>query len=155
MKKGFTLIELLVVVLIIGILSSVALPQYQKAVTKAKAAEAWTLAKSIINAQKVYYMENGRYADNLDDLSIEVPTELKNWTLGISSPSVFFFRGKNQLNGLSLFVDMQSREKPFMTCYNHKLCGIALPCGNSKEYSRWEDHGSGATLYSAHSCTLE
>ena len=73
MKKGFTLIELLVVVLIIGILSSVALPQYTKAVEKSRATQAMTLVKSVADAQKIYYLANGKYTDKFEDLDIGMP----------------------------------------------------------------------------------
>ena len=58
-NHGFTLIELLVVVLIIGILSSVALPQYTKAVEKSRAANAYQLIKSINDAQKLANLAQG------------------------------------------------------------------------------------------------
>ena len=72
-NQAFTLIELLVVVLIIGILTAIALPQYQTAVLKARYVQAMTLVDSLWRAQQVYYLANGEYADELAKLDIELP----------------------------------------------------------------------------------
>ena len=70
---GFTLIELLVVVLIIGILAAVALPQYEIVVWKSRFASYMPIVKHLKDAQEAFYLANGRYAANLEELGVDMP----------------------------------------------------------------------------------
>ncbi len=70
---GFTLIELLVVVLIIGILSAVALPQYTKAVEKSRIAEAKVVLRNLVNASVRFGLENPDGDPVLSEFDITIP----------------------------------------------------------------------------------
>ena len=81
-KAGFTLVELLVVVLIIGILAAVAVPQYQKAVWRSRNTQLKTLVTSIAKAQQAYYLANGKYAESLNQLDVDLPAWSSSKTSG-------------------------------------------------------------------------
>lgn len=79
-NPGFTLIELLVVVLIIGILSSVALPQYTKAVGRARTAEALSNLRSLAQAAELHVLETGEWPESFDSLSVVPGGELNTYS---------------------------------------------------------------------------
>ncbi len=81
--KGFTLIELLVVVLIIGILSAIAVPQYQKAVLKSRFSSLMPTTQAIRDGNEMYYMTNGRYADAVSELDVTA-ANTEDMTLTVS-----------------------------------------------------------------------
>lgn len=160
MKKGFTLIELLVVVLIIGILSAVALPQYQKAVNRAKAAEAWTLGKAFVEAEMVYYLETGSATSDLSALDITLPTELKNWEMLMGGPvwsgipgdvgsSWMRLSGKGSLEDIVLEYHFnRSPGIGEMNCSPSDLCRQMMPCSDPEIFSSIGSTGITSYTYS-------
>jgi prepilin-type N-terminal cleavage/methylation domain-containing protein len=133
-KGGFTLIELLVVVLIIGILSSIALPQYTKAVEKSRASEAQAYLADWVTGQTIYHMSTGGYAAEADktNMDVSLPADLKNFSIGAITTATDKVAVVLTRTSSSMPYDMQAvvehssttgLDTPTLTC-----CGPAQIC---------------------------
>jgi type IV pilus assembly protein PilA len=88
-QSGFTLVELMVVVAIIGLLSAVAIPNFQKYQAKAKVSEAKLQLSAIYTAEVSFFSEFNIYAGCLKYMGYDPSNENKSryYTTGFSSVS--------------------------------------------------------------------
>ncbi len=118
-KQAFTLIELLVVVLIIGILAAVALPQYQKAVMKARLTQMMVYMDALLKSAEVYYMANGNYPNDVSELDIDISgtaVELKQDIYITSTPTKAAFFP----DGTECMIAKSSTSN-FIGCFNENF----------------------------------
>ena len=78
LKRGFTLLEMLIVVIIIGILASIAMPQYFRTLEKSRSAEAVTNTGAIRMALDRYWYQESAVTTDLDLLDIDNPNDITN-----------------------------------------------------------------------------
>ncbi len=70
-KCGFTLVELMIVVIIIGILVSLAIPNYARSIERSKCSQAIQILKNMRSAGLSYYANNETFPGPGDEPDLE------------------------------------------------------------------------------------
>jgi len=134
--KGFTLVELLVVVLIIGVLSAIALPQYTASIERARATEALTMMNDIRYAAERYRFQHDEWPRNntWTDLDVNIPT----------------IPGSTDRGGKNFKVTMTRSGDKFVV-----LSERTLPAGGGKYYLKTvlTDNTDSDTITAVRCCT--
>lgn len=96
-QNGFTLIELMIVVAIIGVLASIAVPQYQNYTARAQVSE----ALNVLSGVKTELAERYAFSGDFGTGSDQGMDELVSQTRYIQSVD-YFYRGDNVAIGMAM-----------------------------------------------------
>ena len=88
-EAGLTLLELMMIAAIVGILSALAVTQYETYQRKAIRAEAKLALSAIYSLEKAFYSEYSAYVPSLDAIGYAPETSRRFYKVGWGNPSNF------------------------------------------------------------------
>ncbi len=89
-QAGFSLIELMIVVAIIGILATIAIPNFNRFQFKARQSEAKANLTALFMGQKAFYTEWTSYASDFRDIGVNLEGTLR-YHVGFNGPNTFSY----------------------------------------------------------------
>ncbi len=111
-KTGFTLMELAIIIIIIAIISTFALPAYQRFLERSRTAEAVSLMGTMVLAQERYHIKRDQYTPKWSYLdAAPEPVRHPNRSLDYSNEdqTIFYTRGggeENPNNGYAVWFEL-------------------------------------------------
>ena len=74
-ELAFTLMEIIIVVIIIGVLASLALPQYNAAVERVRSAEGVSILENVLNSERRWAADNNNtFTNDMSNLDVSFGT---------------------------------------------------------------------------------
>lgn len=130
-QTGLTLIELIITIAIIAIISSIALPSYNKQITKSRRSDGRIALQSIALAQERFFTINGHYTEAINDLDLHSTLSQNKSEAGYYQISIKLHSNNSYTLTATPAIDSAQSQDEF--CTSITLTDLGIKGGNGKQ----------------------